>query len=126
MKTDRYTLAVYKISGSPGILTPKIADGLPDFSTWEYSPDYHVLHLSVLRFMAWMPIAHRFWRTPRFIDMEIRWMPMVFFLIYTLYTGILPRRKYTRTYAQRRSLIGAGDGGTNDKVTVLNKDYASH
>ena len=28
--------------------------------------------------------AHRFWRTPRFIDMEIRRMPMFFPLIYTL------------------------------------------
>ena len=45
---------MYKLSGSPGILTPKIAGGLPDISTWASATDYHVLHSSVHRFMAWM------------------------------------------------------------------------
>ena len=66
---------VYKISGSPGILIPKIAGGCPDFSTWESAglPCFTPICTSIYGMDA-----HRFWRTPRFIDMEIRRMPMFF------------------------------------------------
>ena len=48
--------AVYKISGHPGILTPKIAGGLDaQISQPGNPPDCHVLHLSVHRYMARMP-----------------------------------------------------------------------
>ena len=55
-------LAVCKISGNLGILTSKIAGGLPDFSTWESA-----------RLPCSTPVctsiygtdAHRFWRTTR-------------------------------------------------------------
>ena len=82
ISTKRFGVrAVYKLSGSPGILTPKIAGGLPDFSTWASGrlPCFTPICTSIYGMDA-----HRCWRTPRFIDTEIRRMPMFFFLIYTL------------------------------------------
>ena len=61
-----------KISVNSGILTPRIAGGLPDFSTWESAglPCFTPICTSI-----YGTDAHRFWRTPIFINMEIRQMP---------------------------------------------------
>ena len=64
-----------KISGHPGILTPKIVGGLPDFSTWESTglPCFTPVCTSI-----YGTDAHMFWRTIRFIDMVISLIPMIF------------------------------------------------
>ena len=85
-----HTILVYKISGSPGILTPKIAGGLPDFLTC-FTP--------VCTSIYGMD-AHRFWQTPRFVDMEIRQMSMFLPLIYTLYSNSVSSSYWWRLLAQ--------------------------
>ena len=76
---------VYKLSGSPGKMTPKIAGGLPDFSTWASA---RLLCFTTICTSIYGMDAHICWRTTRFIDMEIRRMPMFVFLIYTLFTTL--------------------------------------
>ena len=75
---------VYKISGHPGILTPKIAGGCSDFSTWLSTglPCFTPVCTSI-----YGTDAQRFWRTTRFNGMGIRQIVMFFPLIYTLVTN---------------------------------------
>ena len=85
-------MAVYKISGHQGILTPKIVGGLLDFSTWE-SARLPCFTPSVHRFMALSPDAHRFSLTTRFNDMVIRWISTFVSLICTLIVGVTHKQR---------------------------------
>ena len=75
---------MYKISGHPGILTPKIAGGCPDISTWESAG---LPSLTPVCTSIYGTDANRFWRTTRFNDMAchmgIRRIAMFSPLIYT-------------------------------------------
>ena len=76
--------AVYKISGSPGILTPKIAGGLPDFSNWETAtlPCFTLICTSIYDMDAQLPTD--FGGLPDLLTWKSAGCPCFFLLIDTL------------------------------------------
>ena len=72
--------SVYKISGNPGILTPKIDGGLPDFSTWE-SAGLPCFTPSVHRYLARMPTD--FGGLPDLMAWESAGLPCFFLNLHT-------------------------------------------